>query len=622
MPLTPWLFPVLWPVGLLAPGWLLGRALRTPAGPAGALLGSAVILMNLTLVLDACDLPLDLAHFAVGLALICAVLAGLARLRPALNQNHAVAAASATEPVRWTQAHWLLVPAGIGLVAIGWRAGVEPLAGSDAFFRWDFLAREMVRTGSLHFYPAVTPADFLHYSWCDGIAPLISTLYFWSYCSLGHVAEWATAPIIVAQAALLFWLVGHLAARHGGVNAGLAAIAVLALNAWLLWAIAMGQETGFTALGLVGMFYFLDRARTDPAARWPIWAGVAAGAGALAREYGLAFILLGFLTMAWQRTPRRGWIEFSIAAGAVALPWYLRDWVRTGNPLWSQSLGGLFPTNAVSAEYFRVVGEINDPLVHPFIFGVAAKLLALAFIPIALGTAGVIGGRREQVPWLAGIGVVAALWLWSIGQTSGGCAYSLRVLTPAFALGAVFAGCWLARRVARTATRMLGLAVLGTALAAEAAGRSFFLPFFPAVAWWNQPNGTWHYPAELAAEGHGSPNWQAIADSAEGRKILVSDPSCHAVLVERGAKPVPFFSPEVEFLFGLDLDFSACVARLRTLGFRFVLMTRHNDFNDRQTLRHAFFRDLLATTPAATTGSYFVYDLYPAAPRAAPPDAH
>lgn len=617
MPLAPWLFPVLWPVGLLAPGWLLGRALRTPAGPVGALLGSAVILMNLALVLDAGGVPLDLAHFAVGLLVVCGALAGFSRLR---RPEAAAATTESRAPRRWTRAHWLLLPAGVGLAGIAVLATIEPQSGYDSFFRWDFLAREMLRTGNLHFYPAVTPDDFQHYSWCDGIAPLISTLYFWSYCSLGHVAGWATAPIVIAQAAGLFWLVGQLAARQGGTNAGLAAVAVLALNAWLLWAIAMGQETGFTALGLLGMYYFLERARTEPAAHWPIWAGVAAGAGALAREYGLAFIALGGLTLAWHRMPRRAWREFLVTAAVIALPWYLRNAWRTGNPLWSQELGGLLPGNPVNAEYFRVVGEINSPLTHPFIFGVAAKLLALALVPLALGIAGALSARREHGPWLCGIGTITALWLWSVGQTSGGCAYSLRVLSPAFALGAVFAGLRLARHL--TAPRLGAFAVLAAVLAVEAAGRSFFLPFFPSFAWWRQPSDLWHYPAKLAAEGRASPNWAAIVDSAEGRKILVSDPSIHTVLVERGARPVPFFSPEVAFLFTTELDFSASVARLRALDFRFVLLTRNNNFNDRLTLAHPFFRGLAPLKPAGTTGAYFIFDLYALTPALAEVPAH
>ena len=577
------------------------------------------MLMNLVLVLDTLSLPLDLPHLAAGLTVTCGGLAALA----ARGRSDA----SADKPVpphliSWSESPWLLLPVGFGLTAIAIRAVGEPLSGLDTFFRWNFLAREMWRTGTLHFYPAVSAGDFLHYGWCDGIPPLISTLYLWAYCSLGDLATPASAPIVVAQAAVLFWLVGQLAAGQRDSFTGLAAMALLATNAWALWAVAIGQETGFTALSLLGMFYFFERTHSEPRAHWPVWAGIAAGTGALAREYGLAFILLGFLTMAWQRMPRRAWVGFAIAAGVIALPWYLRNGLKTGNPLWSQSMGGLFPTNPVSADYFRVVGEINSVLAHPFIFGIAANLIATATFPVALGVAGAIFCRREHAPWLFGIVTVIALWLWSVGQTSGGIAYSLRVLAPAFALGAVFAGRWLGRSL--TPVRAPWLAVLFAALAAEAAVRSFFLPFYPSFAWWRQPAGTWNYPAKAAAESRGSANWQAMADSANGRKILVSDPACHAALVERGAKAVPFFSPEVEFLFGPELDFFGCVARLRTLGFRFVLMTRHNEVNDRQTLRHAFFRDLADTAPAATTNSYFVYDLYaataPAERGAASPD--
>ncbi len=613
---APWLFPLLLPLGLLVPGLLLGRALRTPAGPAGALLGSAVVLTNLTLILAGLGLPLDTAHYAAGLALICGVLAGIAHFRRTASPRVAPVPARG---FRWTPWRWLWLPAVIGVTAIAWRAIAEPLSGFDTGFRWDFLAQEMLRVGHLNFYPPVIADDFLHYSWCDGIAPLISTLYLWAYCSLGHVAAWATAPIVIIQAGLLFWLVGQLAARRGGEAAGAAAVALLATNAWLLWAVAMGQETGFTALGLLGMFYFLERARAEPAADWPAWAGIAAGAGALAREYGLAFIVLGWLAMAWHRTPRRGWCAFSIAAGASTLPWYLRNWLRTGNPLWSQNIGGLFPTNPVNADYAREVGNLYSIASHPTILLVALTLLASAVVPIAMGVAGALSPQRDTRPWLLGIVAVVALWLWSVGQTSGGPAYSLRVLAPAFALGAVFGGLWVARWL--TSSRARWLALLLAALAMEAAGRSFYLPIFPSFAWWRRPTGMWRYPAQLRAEGRNHANWQAIADAADGRKILVSDPSSHTALVARGAKPAPFFSPEVRFLFDTDLDFAACVARLRALGFRFVLITRGNNFIEDLTARRPFFRSLYSHQPAGVTPDYFVYDLYLATPTPSPATA-
>ena len=166
MPPASWLFPLLLPAGLLAPGWLLGRALRTPAGPAGALLGSAAILTNLVLVLDALHVALDPAHLTAGLLAVCGLFAGIALWR---RSRAAVAVPRAR--FSWMPSHWLLVPAAVGLFAIAGRAIVEPLSGFDTFFRWDFLAREILRVGHLQFYPAVSADDFLHFKNGDRINP-------------------------------------------------------------------------------------------------------------------------------------------------------------------------------------------------------------------------------------------------------------------------------------------------------------------------------------------------------------------------------------------------------------------------------------------------------------------
>ena len=45
-------------IGLLAPGWLLGRVCRPPVGLVGSFLGSAALLFNLVLLLDGCGVAL------------------------------------------------------------------------------------------------------------------------------------------------------------------------------------------------------------------------------------------------------------------------------------------------------------------------------------------------------------------------------------------------------------------------------------------------------------------------------------------------------------------------------------------------------------------------------------
>ncbi len=209
------LFPLLLVAGLLVPGWLLSRLWRTRAGPVGAFLGSLAILFNLVLLLDALGRPLDLRHLSAGLALVCAALVLLAGRRPASDAiNGASAAPTARLPFRWQRYHWFFVPAALGLAAIVIRATLEPLSGFDTIFRWNFLALQMLREGSLQFYPPITAQDFLHYGWPDGIAPFVSTFCFWCDLAAGHTASWLTAPVDLGQGALLFFAVWQLAALH------------------------------------------------------------------------------------------------------------------------------------------------------------------------------------------------------------------------------------------------------------------------------------------------------------------------------------------------------------------------------------------------------------------------
>lgn len=601
------IFPLLLGAGLLAPGWLLGRALRTPVGLSGAFLGSAALLLNLLLALDALDIELTGPHVATGLAVTCALLATIAKTR----QISGPGGSSDTPPraLGWQRYHWLFVPAAIGLGAIAVSASLNPLSGLDTFFRWDFLARQMLREGSLHFYPAVTAENFLLYDWCDGIAPLVSSLYFWGYLSAGQTATWVTTPIVIAQGVLLFSTVYQLAARRAGPAAGCAAAAVLATSCIPLWGVAMGQETGLMALSLVAMFLFIENDRKNPGAHWLAWAGVAAGTAALAREYGPAFVVLGGLALAWRRVPRRGWVEFVLAAGVIALPWYLRTWIKTGNPFYSHDVAGLFPTNPVSAEYFRLVAEQRSlgTALSPLSM-IAILFVRLTAVPLALGLTGIVAFRRECGAWLVAIVGVGTLWLWSLGQTSGGYVYSLRVLAPAVALAAVAGGMlaarWITARHGWVATALL------TLLAVDAAERSLFMPTHPKIAWWRESPAIWRDAPKRFESVTAHPAWSEIATAAGGRKILVTDPFIHGILARLGAKPVPLFSPEVRFLSDPNVPYAACLARLRAKGVRFIVTTANPGVGNEQIIRHPFFRALRAAPAVMTPPTFATYDLY------------
>ena len=344
---------VFWPLlasGLLLPGCLLGRIVRSSAPWLSAFLGSAVLLFHLVLALDAWRVPLGPTSVAAGLAALNGLLFLLAR-KSSITVTPLV---RPCEKIKMRRTRWLpqgtdwlwLLAAGIGLTSITVRAVVEPLSGWDNLFRWDFLARQMLRLGTLSFYPPMTAGDFLHYGWCDGIPPLVPVLNFWTYLSAGQAAAVATAPRVVGEAVLLFYGVGRLASFRWGKEAAWPARAALATSALMLWGVAMGQETGLTALTLVAMFVFLDEHGRSGARADLFWAGLAAGGGALCREYGLAWPVFGLIALAWSGRLRAGWMVFSASAALVAVPWYLRNWILTGNPLYSHDLAGLFPTNA------------------------------------------------------------------------------------------------------------------------------------------------------------------------------------------------------------------------------------------------------------------------------------
>lgn len=594
--------------GLLMPGWLLGRALGIPGGPAGALLGSAALLMNVVLLLDGLRVPLDAPRIALALLALCVALAGCAwrraRAEHAMSPNRAPSATAATP---WS---WALAPAVIGVAAIGLRAGIQPLSGYDCFFRWDFLAREMIHTGDLRFYPAFTAADFRHYGWCDGIAPLVSSLYAWSYLSLGRIAAWATTPVVLAQGVVLFHVVGRLASTQGKPIAGAMAAGLLATSPVLLWGVAMGQETGLTALSAVAMFWFIEQARSTARSGWMIWAGIAAGTGGLAREYGLALIPLGALALAWGRLPRRDWLAFGATAALVTLPWYLRNWAKTGNPLYCFNVGALFPTNPIHVEWTQTLARMNGIMVHPAsTIPLLIRVVGLlAGVTLMLGIASGLTRWRTSAPWLVALLGFIALWIWSVAYTAGGYVYSLRVLTPAIALAAVLGGVGL-MRIASMRRGWILTAVLAM-LAVDAAGRSFFLPGAAEWAWWRARPPLWHKGGESRPTAP-TPDWAEITDAAEGRAILVTDPGVARMLLDSGAHPVTLFSPDVRFLFDPATGLTEGIKRLRAAGYRFIYVTRGNPFNDSFLAAQPFFAALAASPARVTHPFYFIYDLYP-----------
>jgi hypothetical protein len=595
-------FPVKFAAGLLLPGYLLGKFIRTPAPWLSAFLGSALVLFYLVMGLDALHVRIDLTSLALGLAVVTAgLLLGWIKFRPADPPAPAPSAPGGSR--LW----WM--PPFVALAAVAARAVLDPLSGWDNVFRWDFLARQIWHTGSLAFYPPMTATDFQLYGWCDGIPPLVPFLNLWTYVSAGQLTAVATAPRVLLEAVLLFYAVGHLARRTWGATAGGPAMAVLATSSLLLSGVVIGQETGLTALTLVAMFVFLDEYRRDASRGSLVWAGVAAGLGALSREYALSWMLLGLGTLAWQRDQRKGWKIFLGTAVAIAAPWYLRNAWITGNPLYAQALGGLFPVNGVHRELMEIIGGLFGFQARATVVVTMLKFIAVtAGVAFGAGLWGFSRAPRQALPLFTGVILVGLLWIWSVSQTAGGWAYSTRVLTPAIALSAVLAGGAFTALKSPRAEKIALLSLL--LLAIDAAPRMLLLFKHPRESPWQASPAQWlQETRQLAAVRTDRRIWRIIADEAHGRGIIVTSPILHSIFSELGAVPIALPSPQISAIFDETRPLTEKLAVLRAAQVRFLVFSKDSPETDQLVAHHAFLRQLRAGPPIFQDDLILLYDL-------------
>lgn len=561
---------------LLQPGWLLAHAARIPLPALAGFFGSALALFSLVLLANAFGLPLTATTLGGPWLLFTAVafwVHGRRRGAGVTPGDHPTSA--------WANDWPLLLPLVPIFAVVIFRAGAQPLFGVDTIFRWNFLAEQMFAQRSLAFYPPVTPADFELYSWPDGIAPLVSILYFWSYTFADAARPGLTAPVVILQFVLLVAAAYGLGRRWFSPRAGAFGVALIAASPLVAWATAMGQETGLTALAVVGLLFYLPRTRAEESAAMVIAAGLAAGFGALAREYGLALPLFGLALGFARKLSRRTLWLFGATAALTALPWYARNWHRTGNPLFDLNLGGLFPANPVHGLltdcFQRAFGWAQVPPEAPQLVAINALvgLLGLA--------AGIVFLRRSAAALLAAAGLVIAIWLASVGHTAAGFSYSLRVLSPALVLGAVLGGAALARAI--PGRRLLAGVTLGlTLFAVDAALRTLVLP----ANVYRVPLAHWLTTGRALHNYHERPVYAELARRAGSSRLLVHGPN--ALLTRQGARTAPLWSPEVRFLFDAAMPPAEITRRLRAAGFGFVLLNT-GAVNECFLAHSPFFRD-------------------------------
>ncbi len=559
------------------PGWLAARTARVPRPLLAGFVAGAVALVAITIAFDAAGVRLAPRNYFIAWAVLTAATGAWAWSKRG-------APPAPTSEVQPHPDGWCLVLVPV-LAVVVWRATTQPLFGVDTIFRWNFLAEQMLARGTIGFYPPFRAEDHAIYGWPDGIAPAVSCLYLWIYGIAGGARVEATAPVVVLQFVLILMGVHALARRYFSTTAAAWACGLAACSPLLAWAAAMGQETGLTTIALVALLLYLPRSAAEETTGAVVFAALAAGLGALAREYGLVLPIVGIVLAVCRRLSPRAIALFALVALLAAAPWYVRNWLLTGNPIYNLALGSLFPVNDVhawlNASFQAELGWGRLPA------GATGAFIGNALVALACAVVGAIAFIRSAPALVLAIAVFAGVWAASVGYTAAGFTYSLRVLSPAIAVAAVLGGAALARWL--PAGRAARLTVAGLALlATDAALRALTLP----VNAYRLAPRDWLGVGRALHDYHARPIYAELARRIGGERALVLGP--HALLVKQGAAVSPLWSPDVRFIFDEKLPPSEIARRLRAAGFGFVLLTQ-GKVNERFLARSAFFRDPAGT---------------------------
>jgi hypothetical protein len=284
---------------------------------------------------------------------------------------------------------------------------------------------------------------------------------------LWNSVQGAFAPLLLALVALA--AVSGFTYRIAGRSAALVAGAIFFTQPFMVWeATSVFIESGL-ALGVALSAWNLYRFTHFSERSGLVVAGIFAGGAAGMKYLGLiaALTVAGVaVVITWRRITYRHALAFAVPAIAVALPWYVKNAVLTGNPFYPHILGGLNPSAAGElGNAMRSFGHGRSPLdflllparlladAKPFDGGEFLSPLFLTFAPVALL---VHRWRKTVVPVWAGVVLYVTAWFVTSQQ-----ARFLVPLMPALAVLAALGALALASR------GRLGriLAIAGTAVA-------------------------------------------------------------------------------------------------------------------------------------------------------------
>ena len=325
----------------------------------------------------------------------------------------------------------IVVALGYGVVA-----AVAPEKEYDALWYHLYLPRVWLEAG----HPVDLVEEF------TSLYPLTWELMFGAAMTLGGVVgakllHFACLPLL----GLLVWLAAR---RFFPRVSAAAAVAFVVTTPTVLWEASTAYVDLALAVHAAAASYALARYAEKRERSWAAIAALQFGLAAATKHLGVVLTGVALLVFALQAAP--GWrsvrvasthaFVIGLAAAAVPLPWYVRSWLASGNPVFPELFGifGAYPAARWDALTEQGLAHFKA---H---FGMGRSLVALVALPWNITVHGAhFGGSlgplflvlipglvfaprlRRPAAWLA-IGVAGYIAVWASPISS----YQLRFLVP------------------------------------------------------------------------------------------------------------------------------------------------------------------------------------------------
>lgn len=559
---------------LFALGWPVSTASGTRFRVAGSWIAGLCVLYSAVFLCQIFGFPLRLPVVAVMAVTISVVIWFIGRRWVCFQEPQDQA--GPTIP-----AAFALLLFGVVALVFALRAFLQPLQGADTLFRWEFLARIILLENSLDFYPPRSAEDFRIYFYPDGMSPLVALCHWWVYAIRGVRDPAATYAVVTSSYVISLLLIARIAASAAGARGATGALYAAIGSPLLFWAFLQGQETGLMSLGVLGATYYLRLG--SPARGAALMAGLSLALASLAREYGAA-LAAAVIVAATVAHPRVKWGVLLTSFAIIGGSWYARNWVLCGNPFYSLSFAGLFPTNYVLEGMLASCKESVGwgAIGMQGAFKAAGHILQLALLPMVVGI-GLCFLRPRDYTWIALPAVIGlAIWAHAANYTSGGMVYSYRVLGPVIAVWAVACG------------------VVFAQIAGLHRPLNLWRFVWPIVAVYGLVNSL---TMPSLAKSVSPEKWlaQAFAPNGTGRDAATRDFRFEKVLSEnaylhaeahgndQGFEVVSVWSPAVAFIFDESLSNEQKKRRLIQLGITHITLHEPGSLYWTFYARHSFF---------------------------------